>query len=234
MTSPPAPRAVLIAIADLGTYGEAVIERARAVARDLGPAVLILERDKTGGPDRARLARLERLARACGDAGAGLVVGARADLAASVGAFGVQLPEDGLPVDVVRAAFPGLAIGRSCHDRAGLVAAAAAGVDWALLSPLHAPTSKASPLPPLGLAGFRAAVAANGGPGRPVYALGGVTAADMAPVLAAGGAGLAAIGAVFGAADPVLAARALVDAAERARDPAGTGPVDIPPDRGDK
>jgi len=147
-----------------------------------------------------------------------LVVGARPDLAARVGADGVQLPERGPAVERVREAFPGLAIGRSCHDVAGLVAAARAGVDWVLLAPLRAPHTKVASAPPLGIEGFAAAIDAVrselGGRAPPrVYALGGVVPDDVWPVMAAGGAGVATIGAVLGRPDPVAALRAFVSAA---------------------
>ncbi|MFO0747677.1 MAG: thiamine phosphate synthase [Myxococcota bacterium] len=198
----------LVLVADLGMLGAAAIDVVLAIVPALPPgSVRVVERDKSGTPDGLRLARLERLRAACSAARMPFVVGARADLARAVGADGVQLPEDGLPPEVVRRAFPELAIGRSCHDRAGLERAAVAGADWALLAPLRAPHSKAATAPPLGLEGFRAAVA---GLALPTYALGGVVPADLAPIRAAGGAGLATIGGVFGQLDPVAAARAFL------------------------
>jgi len=200
----------LVVIADVATRGEGVVDEALALLDGLGehaPLVRLVERDTTGTPDRRRLARLLRLRAATRDAGVTLIVSARVDLALATGADGVQLPERGLPAAVVRRAFPRLLIGRSCHDRAGLEAALAAGVDWALLSPLHAPHSKVTSAPALGHAGFARAVA-----GLPlgVFALGGVTPADVAPVLAAGGSGVATIGGVFGQVDPCRAALALL------------------------
>jgi thiamine-phosphate diphosphorylase len=199
----------LVVIADVATRGETIVDEALALLEGLGehaPRLRLVERDTTGTDDRRRLARLERLRRATRAAGVELIVSARVDLALAIEADGVQLPEAGLPAEVVRRAFPRLLVGRSCHDRAGLEAALAAGVDWAFLSPLHAPHSKVASVPALGLDGFARALA-----GLPacVYALGGVTPADVGPVLAAGGAGVATIGGVFGQEDPCRAALAL-------------------------
>lgn len=208
----------LVVIADLGALGPPVIDRALALMAALGPLaadVRLHERDATGTPDRVRLARLVALREASARAGVALVVGGRPDLALAVGADGVQLPERGLPPALVRRAFPRLSIGRSCHDAAGLAAAARAGADWALLAPLHDPHSKPATSPALGLQGFRAALdaaatALGGALALPVYALGGVEASDLAPVIAAGGAGVATIGAVLGRPDPGAAVAAFM------------------------
>lgn len=208
------PRPALLLIADAPTVGA---ERAReavaaVLARVPGPLVAVVDRDRDpargGASDRARLARLEVLRGLTAAVGAALFVTGRADLASAVGADGVQLPERGLPVEAARGAFPGLLFGRSCHDRAGLLAAAAAGAGWATLAPVRAPWSKPTPSgPPLGVDGFRRAIA---GAGLPVYALGGIGPDLVAGLADAGAAGVATIGGVFGQADPAAAAAALL------------------------
>lgn len=207
-------RAALLLIADAPTVGaEAALAAVEAVlARVPGRHVAVVDRDRDpargGSSDRARLARLAALRAVTAAAGALLVVTGRADLAQAAGADGVQLPERGLPVAAVRAAFPRLRVGRSCHDRAGLLAAAAAGADWATLAPVRAPWSKKAPSgPPLGVDGFARAVA---GAGLPVYALGGIGPDLVAALADAGASGVATIGAVFGQADPAGAAAALL------------------------
>ncbi len=177
-------------------------------------SVMILERDRPPGHggigDRDRLHRLRLLRRVTREADAPLVVSARPDLAVAAAAEGVQLPEVGLDPLSVRRAFPSLAIGRSCHDRAGLLEAQAASADWALLAPVWPPRSKPASGPPLGVEGFRSAIRAVR---LPVFALGGVTAERAPEALAAGATGVACIGAVLQARDPASAASALVRAA---------------------
>ena len=178
-------------------------------------AVLVLERERRpglGGPDDLqRLQRLRELRRVTARHGAPLVVSSRADLATAVGAEGVQLPELGVAPTDVRRAFGSLAIGRSCHDRQGLIAAQEAGADWALLAPVWTPLSKAASSPPLGVEGFEAAIR---GLALPIFALGGVRGDRVDGVMAAGAAGVACIGAILHADDPGESARALVRRAE--------------------
>ena len=177
---------------------------------DATPAwsVAVVDRDRPpgdGGPtDFARLERLRRL-RALTGGRALLWVNQRVDLALACDADGVQLPERGLP------------FGRSCHDRAGLEGAEAAGASWALLSPVAAPISKTLPpgVKPLGLEGFSALA---GECAIPVFALGGVDR-ELAEALSSRGAsGVASIGEVVGSSDPGASAAALVRACARAEE----------------
>lgn len=201
-------------------------------------AALVLDRDvgpgAPGGPsDRARLRRLAALRELTAAHGAPLGVTGRVDLALAAGAEAVQLPERGLPADAVRARFAGLWVGRSCHDRPGLLAAAAAGARWATLSPVAAPWSKAPTGPLLGVDGFAAATA---GVDMPVYGLGGVDRALAEALRAVGAAGVATLGGVLGRPDPAARARALIPISPRssgARAPA-PGSVDIIGQRSDK
>jgi thiamine-phosphate pyrophosphorylase len=84
-------------------------------------------------------------------------------------------------------------VGRSCHSAEEVARAAAEGCDWVFVSPVRATPSKPGYGPPLGSAGL--ARLAVGAP--PVYALGGVTPADVAACLRAGAAGIAVMGPVM-------------------------------------
>ena len=87
-------------------------------------------------------------------------------------------------------------------DRAG-----AEGCDWVMVSPVRRTASKPGYGPALGPAGL---AALTGGP--PVYALGGLTAADARPCLDAGAAGLAVMGVVMRAERPDVAVGELLEA----------------------
>lgn len=138
---------------------------------------------------------------------AGLLINDRADLAQLVCAAGVHLPEQGLPPSAARALLGAHAlVGVSCHDAAGLAAAADGGASFATLSPVFPSPNKGAPL---GLVQFAALTRASN---VPVYALGGVSAAHAAALKQAGAAGLAVISAAFKAADPARAVEALLDA----------------------
>ncbi len=136
-------------------------------------------------------------------------------VARRLGAPGVHLPGGGDP-----AAAAGLFVGVSCHGRADLEAATRAGADYAVLSPVYAPSSKPPSGPLLGPDGFRRVAA---GAGLPVLALAGITPGRVAAVAGAGAAGVAVLGSLFGARDVAGRARAYLDAAAAAW-PVGPGP----------
>lgn len=173
----------------------------------------IWERDRApgvgGSTDLARYRRLLDLREITRRHGAPLIVGGRVDLALAAGADGVQLKERGLDAALTRARWPGLWIGRSCHDRAGLERAQRGGADWATLSPVRAPFSKAASGPPLGVDGFAAAII---GLDLPVVGLGGVDGAVAKALSAVGARAVATLGGVLGRPDAVARARALLSA----------------------
>ena len=169
-------------------------------------SVLVQLRAKECAPQQLYDIALE-LREVCTVHGAGLVVNDRADLAQAISADGVQLPERGLPACVVRELLGERAlIGASCHDAAGLAAAASGGASFATLSPVFASPGKGEPL---GLAQFSALVR---GARLPVYALGGVDATRARALKATGAAGLAVISAVFSSQDPATAVSDLLAA----------------------
>lgn len=148
-------------------------------------------------------------------AGVPFSVNRRPDVAEIVAADGVHVPERGLPVDEIRQQWPDfLWIGVSRHDRAGLRDAAAQGASYAFLSPVFAVPGKGSPM---GLVGFRSAIA---NVGIPTYALGGVTARDARALLKAGAFGLAVRRAIYDAPDPSQVLQELLDALDK-NEPAG-------------
>ena len=98
-------------------------------------------------------------------------------------------------------------LGRSCHDRAAVDAAAAEACDWVTVSPVRLTASKPGYGPALGTAGLAALT-----DGPPAYALGGLTAVDARPCLDAGAVGLAVMGAVMRADRPDVVVGELLEA----------------------
>jgi len=190
---------VLCVVADRATFGMARLrEVLPAVLALAGPRTIVIDRGDGDAEARKRLAYLVWLKSVCQASGALLMVSRRVDLALAAGAAGVHLPESGIAQVAVRATWPDLVIGRSCHDRAGLEAASLCA-DYALLSPVATPTSKPSSSEPLGIAGFSRSIA---GLSLPVFGLGGVTPRLAAELRRVGAAGVATLGDVLGAADP--------------------------------
>lgn len=113
-------------------------------------------------------------------------------------AVGVHLPAAAAPA----AAGAATLVGRSCHSAADV--ARAADATYATLSP-YAPTRSkpgyGPPLPP----------SAYGGHAVPVFALGGVTAANAPDARAAGAHGVAVMGEVMRSADPAATVAALLE-----------------------
>lgn len=139
--------------------------------------------------------------------GAALLINDRVDVALAVDADGVHLPERGLTPEIARRVLGNSAcIGASRHDRAGLERAARQGADYATLSPLHPVPGKG---PALGHAEF-ASIAA--GAPLAVYALGGVTRADLPALRNAGVRGVAVIREVLSSRDPEASTRELLSA----------------------
>lgn len=115
------------------------------------------------------------------------------------GAAGVHLPSG--------AAVVGGPFGRSCHSAAEVHVAAEEGAAWVTLSPYADSASKPgrTPLSPREYADAARA-------GIPVYALGGVTAANAAAAREAGAHGVAVMGEVMRAADPGAVVADLLEA----------------------
>jgi len=186
--------------------GRSHVELARqAVA---GGADVIQLRDKTL-PGRALFDAALAIREITLDAGALFIVNDRLDVALAAGADGVHLGASDLPIgDARRLAPPGFIIGASVGSVDAALRAAAAGADYVALSPTFATGSKDDAGPGHGLmtlSAIRAAVS------LPLVAIGGITAANVADVIAAGADGVAVISAVVAHDDVAAAARDLRD-----------------------
>jgi thiamine-phosphate pyrophosphorylase len=137
-----------------------------------------------------------------------VIVNDRLDVAIATGAAGCHLGQDDFPIaEAVRFAPPGFWLGGSAGTPEEARRAAGSGAHYLGIGPIAATGSKADAGAAIGPEGFRAVHAAA--PDVPAVAIGGVTAAQVAALLAAGAAGVAVIRAVVSAPDPVAATRAL-------------------------
>ena len=131
----------------------------------------------------------------------------RFDLALLAGADGVHLGQDDLAPEALPAdARARLLVGLSTHTLEQARASRARPIDYAAFGPVFATGSKPSEYEPRGCALLRQVVALAG---RPVVAIGGIGAANLAEVRAAGAAAAAVISAVADAPDPAEATRRL-------------------------
>jgi thiamine-phosphate pyrophosphorylase len=163
------------------------------------------------------LVDLARRAKAlCDRYGAALIVNDRADVAKLADAAGVHLGQDDLPASAARQILgPSKIIGFSTHTPAQAEAAVAEGVaDYLAFGPIFATRSKADPDPVQGLEALRSIRRLCP---LPLVAIGGITGANIAAVLATGADAAAVISAISHAADPSFAARELLRRARRAK-----------------
>jgi thiamine-phosphate pyrophosphorylase len=130
--------------------------------------------------------------------GVKILVNTRIDVALAAGASGAHLPSGSpsplvwrVPLSGRKMTPPGFLLGVSCHSPEEVRAAEEEGADYAIFGPVFPPLSKATQLPPAGLAGLARAVAVA--VKIPVLALGGITRANTAACIEAGAAGVAGI-----------------------------------------
>ena len=181
---------------------------ARTEAALSGGAAAIQYRNKTA---TAALTRQQApgLRALCRDRGALFIVNDDVDLALAVDADGVHLGRDDVSIASARASLgPAALVGISCYDSIELAQAAAdAGADYVAFGSFYPsrvkPEAVKAPLELLTEAKSR-------WPALSIVAIGGITAANAAPLVAAGADALAVISALYDAADVALAARELV------------------------
>ena len=135
-----------------------------------------------------------------------LLINERVDVAAALGVDGVQLGEAALPVPKARRILgPDALIGRSVHSLEGALAAEAEGADFLVVGTMFASRSHLGEEP----AGPQLLGEISAECSLPMLGIGGITAGNVAQVMAAGAAGAAVISAILGAPDPEAAAREL-------------------------
>lgn len=134
-----------------------------------------------------------------------LFVNDRLDVALAVHATGVQLGRGSLVPIEARRLRADWWIGRSVHSAEEARSALDEGADYLLAGPVYA-TATHPELTPLGLE----RLGEIAGVGLPVIAIGGVTAARVPGLRAAGAHGVAAIRALWDATDPARAAQEML------------------------
>jgi thiamine-phosphate pyrophosphorylase len=164
--------------------------------------------------DRALFQRAVRFREMTAQAGALLIVDDRLDVALAVGADGVHLGQDDLPVAAARAAAPDMIIGASTHSREEAVAAEKAGATYINIGPIFPTKTKSvacGPLGPDAIGPIAGAVSV------PWTVMGGITITNVDDVLSRGARHVAVVTAVTAAADVSAAARALRERMHAAR-----------------
>lgn len=111
------------------------------------------------------------------------IVNGHLDVAVACLADGVHLQAGNISVKEVRKNFPQLLIGYSAHSPEEILKAESDGADYVFVSPIFPPSSKNESLQPLGIAKLKEWSSLVH---IPVFALGGITAANLTEVAQAG------------------------------------------------
>lgn len=194
-----------------------IVDRAAAGTRPLaqiadaairGGADVLQLRDKTASTKTllAEAAALLQLTRA---AGIPLIINDRADIAHAVGADGVHLGQEDIPVAEARRLLgPTRLIGTSTHSLEQARAAEAEGSDYIGVGPIFPTPTK----PEYGSVGLELIRRVRAQVNVPTVCIGGIDAGNLAQVLEAGADRIAVVRAVCAAPNPEAATRCLKDA----------------------
>ena len=193
---PSNPRLILprvYALTDVGLSGLSHAEQVELLSA--GGATLVQLREK-GMPAREFYEQAKAAVDVAVQRGVQLIINDRVDVALAVGAHGVHLGQDDMPPEAVRKLLgPNAVIGYSSHNIEQAIAATKLPIDYLAIGPIFATTTKSDTAPVLGLEGLRAVRQAIGS--IPLVAIGGITSANAAGVIAAGADSVAMISALL-------------------------------------
>jgi thiamine-phosphate diphosphorylase len=201
-----AARLRLIVVTDrMAAAPRRVVDVVAAALAAGAPAVQLRDKTATSGQLCEVATTLLAMTR---EAGALLFVNDRTDVALAVGADGVHVGPDDLPVGSLRAVVPPtLLIGASTDDPDEAAALVTAGADYIGCGSVYATATKADAGDAIGLEGLdRVARACS----APVVGIGGITPERSAAVAGTSAAGVAVVGAVMGARDVAKVVHALL------------------------
>jgi thiamine-phosphate pyrophosphorylase len=189
-------------ILDAALCGPSALEVAESLAS--AGADLIQYRDKQGAArelyeiGRSLVHRLEKFP-------VRLVVNDRPDIASIVGAGGVHVGQDDLPVAAARRIVgPDLWVGFSTHTLDQVREADATSADYIAFGPIFPTTTKAAPDPTVGIEGLRRARALTR---KPLVAIGGIRLERAEEVWRAGADSVAVARDVVASASPAARVR---------------------------
>lgn len=179
------------------------LEVARAA---LAGGATVLQLRAKGWSAREQVALAEALLPVTHAHGVPLLINDHADIALAVGAAGVHLGVDDLPVALARTIMPEGVIGYSPEGVADARRAAADGARYLGVGPFGATSTKPDAGTAIGAEGLCSIARAVR---IPVVAIGGIHQANAADAIAAGAAGIAVVSAVIAASNPAAVAHEL-------------------------
>lgn len=150
-----------------------------------------------------------RMAAMCRRYGATFVVDDHVELVEAIGADGVHLGKNDMPVAEARRILgPDKIIGATANTLDDMLIAVDAGADYIGLGPFRFTTTKEKLSPVLGTDGYRRIMGAfRRHSSLPVVAIGGITATDLDDIMATGVTGVAVSGALLTSDEPAVTTR---------------------------
>ena len=169
-------------------------------------------RMKNATVDEIRPVAIEAMA-LCREAGATFIIDDHVELVKEIGADGVHLGKNDMPIDEARRILgPDFIIGGTANTLDDVLMHVKNGADYIGCGPFRFTTTKEKLSPVLGLEGYRSIVAGMKAAGIdvPVVAIGGINAEDIPQIMETGITGIALSGTVLRAEDPIEEMRKLV------------------------
>lgn len=158
--------------------------------------------------------------RMCREAGATFIIDDHVELVRRIGADGVHLGKNDMPIDEARSILgSGFIIGGTANTFDDVLMHHRRGADYIGCGPFRFTTTKEKLSPVLGLEGYRSIMEQMEAArlDMPVVAIGGITAADIPSIMATGVTGIALSGSVLRAADPAAEMARLIAITENVK-----------------
>lgn len=174
-------------------------------------------RMKDAADDEVRRVAEEAL-RWCRDAGATFIIDDRVELVRQIGADGVHLGKNDMPVGEARALLgDNFIIGGTANTFDDIRSHYEAGANYIGCGPFRFTTTKKGLAPVLGLEGYTSLIkrAREEGINLPIVAIGGITAEDIPAIMSTGVNGVALSGTVLRAENPVEEMKKLIKITEK-------------------
>ncbi len=157
-------------------------------------------------PAEEIIACAEEVLPLCRRHGAKFLLDDHVELVRRLGADGVHLGKNDMPVDEARKILgPDIIIGGTANTIEDIIRLHKQGADYIGCGPFRFTTTKKNLSPILGLDGYKSIVLKMKelGIDLPIVAIGGITVEDIPAVMGTGVSGIALSGAILGAPDPV-------------------------------
>ena len=157
-------------------------------------------------PAEEIIACAEEVLPLCHRHGAKFLLDDHVELVRQLGADGVHLGKNDMPVDEARKILgPDIIIGGTANTIEDIIRLHKQGADYIGCGPFRFTTTKKNLSPILGLDGYKSIVLKMKelGIDLPIVAIGGITVEDIPAVMGTGVSGIALSGAILGAPDPV-------------------------------